>query len=70
MKTCIIINGNFSWHLCIDGYSINFDGSKNVDYFKKHYKELGYKTTIKNMYGKDQEEIYNYILKIKAKQKE
>lgn len=42
-KVCKIINGQFSWILEVDGCSITFQGGYSVDYFEKHYSELGYK---------------------------
>jgi RimJ/RimL family protein N-acetyltransferase len=41
-KVCKIINDHFCWILEVDGQSIAFYGSWNVQYFKKHYSELGY----------------------------
>ena len=45
MKTCVIINGKFSWYLIVDGHEISFQGSENADYFEAHYSELGYKVS-------------------------
>ena len=41
-KICTIINTQFSWVLDVDGYEIPFQYFINVEYFKKHYSELGY----------------------------
>jgi hypothetical protein len=42
-KVCKIINGKFSWRLEVDGHTIPFSGGWSVDYFEKHYSDLGYK---------------------------
>jgi uncharacterized protein YmfQ (DUF2313 family) len=46
MKKCQIINSKFSWILKVDDEEIAFQGSRNADYFKKHYESLGYKVEI------------------------
>ena len=42
MKEVKLINGRFSWFLCVDGKRIPFQGSENADYFAEHYRSLGY----------------------------
>ena len=42
MKEVKLINGWFSWFLCVDGEKISFQGSENADYFADHYRKLGY----------------------------
>jgi len=57
-KICKIINGQFSWILEVDGYSISFNGGYAVDYFEKHYKALGYEVKRLNRnstFGYDEE---------------
>ena len=41
-KVCEIINDKFSYILSVDNARIPFQGG-NIDYFKKHYEQLGYK---------------------------
>lgn len=41
-KICRIFNGQFSWHMEVDGRMINFEGRFNADYFKDLYTRLGY----------------------------
>jgi len=41
-KVCVIENAQFSYMLRVDGEGISFQGSRNADYFEKHYKCLGY----------------------------
>ena len=38
-KICKIINGKFAWIMIVDGTSTTIT---NPDYFKEHYKSLGY----------------------------
>lgn len=45
-KKCIILNGQFSWILRVDGVEIPFQGSYNAEYFSKLYKKLGYEVDI------------------------
>ena len=40
MKKCIIHNGRFAYFLIVDGQKIALN--QGVDYFKEHYKKLGY----------------------------
>ena len=42
MKEVKLINGRFSWFLCVDGRKISFQGSENADYFAEHYRSIGY----------------------------
>lgn len=42
-KECIIENAQFSYILKVDYKDIPFHGGNSIDYFEKHYKELGYK---------------------------
>lgn len=46
-KLCRIINGQFSWILCVDGQEITFSLGSSADYFEQHYKQLGY-TVVRN----------------------
>ena len=41
-KKCKIINGRFSWIMEVDGHKISFQGFYNAEYFRDHYKKLGY----------------------------
>ena len=41
-KECVIENGLYSWILHVDGVVILFHGNAAADYFKEHYKKLGY----------------------------
>jgi len=38
-KVCKIVNGKFAWIMMVDGTSTTIT---NPDYFKEHYKSLGY----------------------------
>lgn len=51
-KSCKIYNGQFSWVLEVDGKTIGFSGYNNVDYFEKHYKDLGYDVQVINQPNK------------------
>jgi len=52
VKTCKIINGQFSWVLEVDGEKISFQGSWNADYFERHYIGLEYKIERVDMHNK------------------
>jgi hypothetical protein len=41
-KLCIIKGECFCFTLIVDEQEISFQGRWNVDYFKRHYEELGY----------------------------
>jgi len=47
-KLCQIINFQFSWELNVDGKSILFSSFDAAEYFKNHYSELGYYSTIRS----------------------
>ena len=52
-KVCTIVNGQFSYILEVDGESIAFNGSSSAEYFKEHYRKLGYKIHLyKESYAK------------------
>ena len=42
MKKCIIVNGNASFVLKVDGEEILFSSFTAAEYFKAHYTLLGY----------------------------
>lgn len=46
-KLCEIINSQFCWILKVDGVEIPFQGYDYADYFKEHYKKIGYKVVFK-----------------------
>jgi hypothetical protein len=46
MKEVKLINGKFSWFLCVDGRRIAFQGAENADYFAEHYRGLGYTVSV------------------------
>jgi hypothetical protein len=35
----------------VDGHYISFEGSENADYFKNHYRRLGYEIVTKKKAG-------------------
>ena len=53
-KICKIVNDTFYYALEVDGEDISFVGGWNVDYFQKHYEELGYKVIKEDRYTENQ----------------
>lgn len=49
-KKCVITNGDNSWELNVDGVSINFTGSDNAEYFRRHYSDMGYDVKFKDIF--------------------
>ena len=46
MKTCTITNGNFSYTMKVDGKTLHFTGSDNVEYYKELHERLGYRVIL------------------------
>jgi hypothetical protein len=51
-KICKIINGQFSWILEVDGYTIPFNGSSNAEYFEELYSSLDYTIVKEDRYNR------------------
>jgi len=45
---CRIIKGKYGWTMSVDDMSVVFIGTINAEYFKKHYKRLGYNVIYKD----------------------
>lgn len=49
-KKCVIRNRPLSFILEVDNKQIGFSGSYNADYFKDHYRDLGYEIELVDEY--------------------
>jgi len=49
-KVCVISNECFTYLLKVDGMKIAFQGIIALDYFERHYKELGYEVIMEDNY--------------------
>ena len=57
MKEVKLINGRFSWFLCVDGNKISFQGSQNADYFAEHYRSIGYTVSLRKRKTSSSKEV-------------